>query len=111
MAKRRKKLFTRFLPDDLNIGRFLGPSFFAIAVFYLAFHAFNGERGLYAYLKQSRNLETTQVELTAVKTEREALEHQVKLMSDQSLSLDMLDEQARRVLGEAKESEIVVFVE
>lgn len=101
----------RFIPDDIQPRRFVGPIFFAIAIFYLAFHALNGERGFYAYLKQSRNLESSQTELAALKAEREALENRVHLLGDESLDLDLLDEEARRKLGTAKDTEVMLLVD
>lgn len=101
----------RFIPEDVRFKRFASPLLFSFAVCYLAFHALNGERGLYAYLKQSRHLESSQQELASLILKREELENRVRLMSDESLSLDLLDEQARRVLGSARKSEIVVILD
>ena len=97
--------------EDLPVKRFVGPALFSLAVVYLAFYALNGDRGLYAFLRQSRNLESTQQELARLTTERESLENRVHLLSDDSLDLDLLDEQARRVLGTAKANEVVVILE
>jgi cell division protein FtsB len=101
----------RFIPEDVQLRRFVGPLFFSAAVFYLAFHALNGERGLYAYLKQSRNLESSQQQLAKLIHERQSLENRVHLLSDSSLDLDLLDEEARRVLGKADKHEVVVILE
>lgn len=83
--------------------------FFALVTVYFIFHIFNGERGLYAYIKQSRNLEVKQQELSALTSQRTALENRVHLMSDGSLDLDLLDEQSRRILGSAKPTEAVIM--
>lgn len=101
----------RFIPEDVKLKRFISPLFFSAAVFYLAFHSLNGERGIYAFLKQSRNLEVSQQELHKLSTERAALQNRVHLMSDGSLDLDLLDEQARRVLGKVNDDEIVVVLD
>lgn len=101
----------RFIPEDVQYKRFVSPLLFSLAVCYLAFHALNGERGLYAYLKQSRNLEVSQQELAKLTQEREQLQNRVRLLSSDSLDLDLLDEQARRVLGSARESEIVIILD
>jgi cell division protein FtsB len=81
-----------------------------LAVFYLAFHAVSGERGLLAYAKESRRLEALKAELKEVVAKREALSKKVRGMSSQSLDLDLLDEQARQVLGLAPKGEIVIFL-
>ena len=101
----------RFIPEDVKLKRFVGPLFFSAAVFYLAFHALNGERGIYALLKQSRNLEVSQQELLRLVAERKALENNVMLLGNESLDLDLLDEQARRILGKVNQDEIVVILE
>ena len=89
--------------------RLAGPLFLVLTMFYLGFHAVSGERGLFAWFSESRKLETLKAELGDVKAKHEAMEHKVRLMSDSSLDLDMLDEQLRRVLGMAGNGETVIF--
>jgi len=90
--------------------RVIGPMFVVAAIFYLGFHALSGERGLFALFTETRRLESLQAELAEVKTKREAMDHKVKLLSDNSLDLDMLDEQVRRVLGKTGKNEVVYFL-
>jgi cell division protein FtsB len=104
-------LLRQYIPEDIKLRRFMGPLFFSAAVCYLAFHALSGERGIYAFLKQSRNLDASQQELAKLSAERKALENNVHLLSDDSLDLDLLDEQARRVLGKVDQHEVVVILE
>ena len=87
-----------------------GPLLLAFGVVYLVFHLFSGERGLYALLKENRKLEILRAELKDVQTKNEEMDHRVKAMSNGSLSLDMLDEQVRRVLGYAPHNEVVIPV-
>jgi cell division protein FtsB len=84
-------------------------AFFSV-MFYLGFHAFSGERGLFALYSETRRLEELKTELVEVKAQREALAHKVKLLSSNSLDLDMLDEQARFILGKVGRNEIVYFL-
>lgn len=79
------------------------------ALFYLCFHAISGERGFYAWLKETRKLTIMRAELEQLKAEREEYERKIRLMSPSSLDLDMLDEQTRRVLGFVGKDEVVVF--
>lgn len=102
--------FRLFAPDASLRKRYITAFFFSITAFYFAYHALNGERGLYAYFKQSRNLEVSQSELTRLTEQRMELEKRVKLLSTDSLDLDLLDEEARRMLGSAKKNEVVVLV-
>ncbi|MBM3617866.1 MAG: septum formation initiator family protein [Alphaproteobacteria bacterium] len=101
--------FRLLLPDANLRKRYITAFIFSITVFYFAYHALNGERGIYAYFKQSRNLEVSQAELTRLTQQRAELEKRVHLLSNASLDLDLLDEEARRTLGSAKKGEVVVL--
>ena len=93
------------------IKRLAGPFLLISIMFYLGFHAVSGERGVFALFRETRKLEILNSELTEVKNKHQALERKVHLMSDDSLDLDLLDEQVRRVLGMANKNEIVYFEE
>jgi cell division protein FtsB len=80
----------------------------SFAIFYLTFHALSGERGIYALLKEDRKLEVLQAELKTVEAQRNELGHRVKLMSSGSLDLDLLDEQARSMLGVSGKDELMI---
>lgn len=86
----------------------VGPLLLAIGIFYFTFHALSGERGIYALLKENRKLELLKTELGDIAVKRKDMEHRVRLMSDGSLDLDLLDEQARIILNDADEHEVVV---
>lgn len=88
-----------------------GPLLIVFAIFYLGFHSVSGDRGLYALFRETRQLQLVEEQLAKVKSERMALEHKVKLLSNQSLDLDMLDEQVRRIIGMTGKDEIVYFLE
>jgi cell division protein FtsB len=96
---------SRFMPSR----RAAGPLICVLFLFYLGFHTVSGERGLFALFKETRRLEALQTELSAIKVKREALESKVKRLSSHSLDLDMLDEQARSVVGLAGKDEVVIF--
>jgi cell division protein FtsB len=89
--------------------RAVGPLICVLVLFYLGFHAVSGERGVFALFKENRRLAMLQSDLSELTAKREALEHKVKLLSSNSLDLDLLDEQARLVLGMAGKNEIVIF--
>lgn len=88
--------------------KMIGPMFLGLAIFYLIFHVLSGERGVYALLKEDRKLEVLKAELVNLQAQRKELEHNVRLISSESLDLDMLDEQARRVLDNASQNEVVI---
>jgi cell division protein FtsB len=91
--------------------RAVGPVCIVFAIFYLGFHAVSGDRGLYALFSETRKLQLLEEQLAEVKSERQALEHKVKLLSNQSLDLDLLDEQVRRIIGMTGKDEIVYFLD
>lgn len=84
------------------------PLALALGIFYLVFHVVSGEHGLYALLKEERKLEILQSRLGDIEAQRKELEGRVHRMSDKSLDRDMLDEQARAVLDDASQNEIVI---
>ncbi len=89
--------------------RALGPLLCVLIMFYLGFHAVSGERGLFALFKETRRLEQLTAQLSDIRSNREQMEKKIKLMSNASLDLDMLDERARTVLGLAGKDEVVLF--
>jgi len=78
-------------------------------IFYLSFHAISGDRGVMAWFKASRELEILKIELEKTKAENEAFSKKVALLKNDSVDLDMLDEQSRRVLGFARPDEVVIL--
>ena len=78
-----------------------------IAIFiYFVFHAIVGNRGLIAYFQLSNTMAESASTLDKLKAERLELEHKVNLLKS-SIDLDMLDQEARRVLGIAHPNEKV----
>lgn len=83
---------------------------FASISFYFAYHLVSGNKGLLAMMQLSSKLEEAHLRLDDVKMDRLKMEHKVKMLSPESLDLDLLDEQARRNLGHAKPNEIIYFL-
>lgn len=81
-----------------------------LVLFYLGFHAISGERGVVAMFKETRRLELIKTELAKTVAERASLDAKVRALSSDSLDLDLLDEQARRMLGLAGKNEVVYFL-
>ena len=88
--------------------KLLGPLFLALAICYLTFHALSGEHGIYALLKEERKLDLLKSDLNDTAEKRKEIERRVRLMSANSLDLDMLDEQSRALLDEARGDEFVI---
>lgn len=84
--------------------------FIALAVIlYFALCTIFGEKGLVVYSslsKQTANKENIKQDLSA---KMQVKENMVKGMNLNSLDLDLLDEQARRVLGYSGKNEVVIY--
>ena len=91
--------------------RAISSLFCVLVLFYLAFHTISGERGVIALLREGSKLEAMKTELAEIKSKREALENKTKKLSNSNLDLDLLDEQARLVLGVAGKNEVVIFLD
>ena len=96
--------------QNLSPARLMKPLLIVFAVFYLSYHVMHGERGLFALIREQHQQEVLQTELSATKTQRIALEQRVAHFRDNSLDLDLLDEQMRRMMGMMKPNEVVVLL-
>ncbi|HXU99953.1 MAG TPA: septum formation initiator family protein [Caulobacteraceae bacterium] len=78
---------------------YLPTAILAFLIFYFGFHALTGDRGLLLARQRREVLAAKQVELTQLRAERRDLEIRARLMRDQSLSADLLEERAHVLLG------------
>src|SRR5207244_10276425 len=62
---------------------------------YFAYHLFEGERGLRAWIRVAQELRLAKEALSAAATERIALEHRVAHMRPEQVDPDLLDAQTR----------------
>jgi cell division protein FtsB len=88
----------------------LFPALGASAVLYFAYHGINGDRGLLAWRELERKVERARAELDGTRSERQALEQQIRLLYSDRLDPDMLDESARRLLNYGRPGEIVILL-
>lgn len=77
---------------------------------YLIFHALNGNHGVYALFKEQKRASSNALILADLQQERQKLEHRVNMISGETLDLDLLEEQAKRVLGYSNPNEIVYIL-
>lgn len=82
-----------------------------LVLFYLAFHTISGERGIIALFRETGKLEALKAELAEVKKQKEAMENKINKLSNKNLDLDLLDEQAKKILGVAGKNEVVIFLD
>ncbi|MDX1580869.1 MAG: septum formation initiator family protein [Alphaproteobacteria bacterium] len=87
----------------------LVPGVVMLMVVYFGYHAVQGELGLVSYLKLQQQITELEAEAAVVAEERGALEQRVALMRSGNIDPDLLDEQARKTLGYAREDEVVLI--
>ena len=78
-------------------------------IVYYGYHLVEGDRGLRAYARLTQEVAQTRDQVAKVAAERRRLERRVALLRPDGLDLDMLDEQARRVLGVVRPDDVVLF--
>jgi len=77
-------------------------------VAYFSYSAIQGPYGMLTLFKVETNEGQLQLQLDALKQERAIAENRAYRLSDEYLDLDLLDEQARKVLGYIRGDEIIV---
>ena len=85
------------------------PVLCACAIFYFGYHLVEGDRGLYAYGRLVQEIAVAKQALGDATAERRRLERRVSLLRPNGLDTDMLDEQARNVLGVIGRNEVVII--
>ena len=80
----------------------------AATLFYFGYHSIQGDKGLLSYLRLKQEVRKAEISLSEIRGQRETLENRVRLLQPGSLDLDMLEEQARRVLNLAHPDDLVV---
>jgi cell division protein FtsB len=78
---------------------------------YFAYHAVEGDYGLFALGKLQDRVAALEVQLDAVRAERAHMERHVALVRPESLDKDMIDERAREALNMADAKDIVIFLD
>jgi len=77
---------------------------------YFAYHAVEGDYGLFALGKLQQRVATLEIDLDAVRDERKQMESHVALMRPESVDRDMVDERAREALNMSDAKDIVIFL-
>lgn len=102
-------MMVRVKRQSLTPARLVRPLMWMLVTFYMGYHTLHGERGIYALMRDRRELTQLQEELAKTKAEREKVELHVSHLRDNSLDRDLLDEQMRRMLGVMKKGEVVIL--
>jgi cell division protein FtsB len=80
----------------------------AVLIFYFAFNALTGDRGLLTQHQREATLAEDEAQLRRLRAERAELELRARLLSDASLSQDLLEERAHVLLGFADPRDYVI---
>ena len=90
----------------------LGAAIFFLIVFclgsYFTFAAVQGDYGVFRRVQIDAEAETLRAERDVLLAELRGLQNKTRRLSDDYLDLDLLDEQARDVLGLVRTDEIVI---
>ena len=84
---------------------------FAVALMlglYFTFAAVQGDYGLFRRAEILSDAKKLEVELTVLKNEVDKMSNLTLRMSDEYLDLDLLDEQAREILGQIRSDEVII---
>ena len=75
---------------------------------YFTFAAVQGDFGLFRRAEILSDAKKLELELTVLKNEVEKMSNLTLRMSDEYLDLDLLDEQARDILGQIRSDEVII---
>ena len=84
---------------------------FAVALMlglYFTFAAVQGDYGLFRRAEILSDAKKLEAELTVLKSEVDKMRNLTLRMSDEYLDLDLLDEQARDILGQIRSDEVII---
>ena len=75
---------------------------------YFTFAAVQGDYGLFRRAEILSDAKKLEAELTVLKSEVDKMRNLTLRMSDEYLDLDLLDEQAREILGQIRSDEVII---
>lgn len=81
----------------------------AALIAYFAFQGYNGQYGLQARRHFEEQMVTLTAERDALRTQREALQAKIRLLSPDLVDADMLDEEARLLLNLVNPKDLVLL--
>ncbi len=91
-------------------GQVVRPVLGTLIVVYIGYLALQGDRGAFAYISYSQELDRASATLADVRLARERLERQVASLRSEHLDPDLLEERARIVLDVIGEDECVILL-
>lgn len=94
---------------QLAVRSSLAPLLAAALTLYFAWHAFQGDHGVFAKLRLERQAETLRKELDLTRSERQRLERRNDLMRSENLDSDMVEERVRDMLNYAHPDDVMIL--
>ena len=95
--------------EPLRLRRLMPSFVLLLAIAGLSMQALQGERGWRGWNDLQQEKAALQEELAGLKSDNADLQKRVKLLGNDNLDLDFLDERARLVLGLVGRDETIVF--
>ncbi len=77
---------------------------------YFVWHAVNGERGLKTKDEYELKIAGLQKDLDGLKAERDIWRRRIELINGAIIDHDLLDEEARSILGRDDKNDLIVFL-
>ena len=93
---------------NLHLRRYARLGFLTLLIAYFSAQALTGERGLLNEAERQRELRDSRAELVTLQAQRAELQARVRGLSAEHLSVDLLEERARVVLGYAHPDDYVI---
>ena len=103
------RLRRSLLLKNLKILEIISLAVCIILSLYFLIASFNGEFGVSAKYNLLAKEKVLANELYIINEETEIIKNRIKRLSDSSLDLELLDQQARIILGMIGEEELIVF--
>ena len=91
-----------------RLSTYIPTAILAGLIFYFGFNALTGDRGILTTRQREATLAEDEAELKALRAERADLELRTRLLSDNDLSRDLLEERAHVLLGFADPRDYVI---
>lgn len=99
---------TNFVGISNNVKLIYKTSAILLVFIYFIFHAISGENGLRAYLVTKNQLKKQTEKLEKIEKALISLKRNVKLLSNESLDLDLLEERCRVILNYNSPDDVIV---
>lgn len=85
------------------------PLLATLLVSYFAFYTFFGERSLIRLMHLEAKIQNVEMKLANAQSEHDAYRARVNRLRPESIDVDLLDEQSRRVLNYTQPDEVVIY--